>query len=284
LAGPGAVEPAAFLASAARASQPFTSPRARAPAAARTSEPFAAPRTSAQAATDLRWLARPADGLQAHPLAEVNTLRAARIEANAPAAATALRLVRLQACAPAAATALGLVRLQACAPASDLTALALRASEAAVSTAPARPPIRAGARPATAARPFLLLTPLGLETPELLDTLRAAGIAPLQVNTVEDYPKASIALYARHLSLARVEQGLGYQAAWRRRSPTVRAEVWVLDDATFAQAWALKPGWRKRWPPQADGALLLRGFHLPDREDVARQWAWLEALRLGVTP
>jgi molybdenum cofactor biosynthesis enzyme MoaA len=261
-AGPRACAPAASLMRSARASHPFGEPRTSAPAAdartARVSRPFAPPRASAQAATDLRRLARPADGLQAHAMVEVNATHAAWLQANAPAAASSLRVVRLE-------------------PGADPTALALPASESAMRPARLSIALLEEAPPSAAARPFLLLTPLGLETPELLDTLRAAGIAPLQVHTVEDYPKASIALYARYPSLARVEQGLGYQAAWRRRSPNVRAEVWVLDDATFARAWALKPGWRQRWPPQARGALLFRGFHLPDPEDFARQWAWLEA-------
>jgi molybdenum cofactor biosynthesis enzyme MoaA len=129
----------------------------------------------------------------------------------------------------------------------------------------------------TPGRPFLLLTPLGLEDASVAPFLQEGGVRPRAVHRVDDYPRRSLALYARTVSDARLELGLAYEAAWRRRCTSPHAEVWELDAQTFSRAWQLKASWRARWPAEGVGALLLQRLHLPDPGEVDRQWAWLRA-------
>jgi molybdenum cofactor biosynthesis enzyme MoaA len=130
------------------------------------------------------------------------------------------------------------------------------------------------------AQPFLLLTPAGRADSSVEPHLRALGIVPREVATLQDYPRLSMALYARRaLTSARLQLRLAYEAAWRARFRDVAATVWLLDEATFAVAWLHKRMLRVRWPAQLleHGAqtLVLQPFHLPDPEDVPREWAWV---------
>jgi molybdenum cofactor biosynthesis enzyme MoaA len=131
-------------------------------------------------------------------------------------------------------------------------------------------------------QPFLLLTPAGRADGSVEPQLRSLGIVPHTVATLKDYPRLSMALYARRaLTTARLQLRLAYEAAWRARFRDVSATVWLLDEATFAVAWLHKRMLRARWPAQlhehGEQTLVLQPFHLPDPEDVPREWAWLEA-------
>ncbi len=133
------------------------------------------------------------------------------------------------------------------------------------------------------AQPFLLMTPLGLADEIVARTFVEAGVVPREVLALPDYPRASLALYARRPTRARVALGLAYEAAWRGLCRRAAGEVWRLDEEAFALAWQLKPAFRARWLPVEQGALRFRVFHLPDAVDVPRQWAWLRALAVPGT-
>ena len=131
-------------------------------------------------------------------------------------------------------------------------------------------------------QPFLLLTPLGRLDPKVARTFRENGVAPSEVRLMVDYPRLSTALYARTSPTAeRARIQLAYEETWRARVSDVSAELWLLDAAAFEVAWEIKPRLRVEWPaetvPFESRVLLLRTFHLPDREDVAREWGVVTA-------
>lgn len=129
-------------------------------------------------------------------------------------------------------------------------------------------------------QPFLLLTPLGRLDARVIRTLHQEGVRPRELQRLADYPSTATALYSRKPSTPeRLRVRRAYEDAWRARVSDVSAEVWWLDQVTFERAWAIKPRLRLEWPPETvpfeQRALYLRTFHLPDPEDVAREWAWL---------
>ena len=129
-------------------------------------------------------------------------------------------------------------------------------------------------------QPFLLITPLGRLDQKLTQTFRDHAVIPFKVHQLVDYPRTATQLYAREQvgpERARIQQA--YEDLWRARVSDVSAELWLLDDAGFEAAWKLKPRLRLEGPaemvPFGARMLWLRTFHLPDPDDVAREWALL---------
>lgn len=140
-------------------------------------------------------------------------------------------------------------------------------------------------------QPFLLITPLGRLDGRVARVLRDHAVTPWEVRTIADYPRTASALYGRRpLSAERARVQLAYEDVWRARVKDVSAELWLLDDAAFAAAWAIKPRLRVDWPAEitlfGSRQLLLRTFHLPDPDDVSREWSLLKKLdaRKGEAP
>jgi hypothetical protein len=129
-------------------------------------------------------------------------------------------------------------------------------------------------------QPFLLITPLGRLDPKVARTFDEHGVRPLELRLVADYPRTATKLYARAPSTPERDRvQLAYEDTWRNRVSDLAAELWLLDERAFEAAWELKPRLRAEWPAEtvSFGArtLWLRSFHLPDPDDVAREWALL---------
>ncbi len=140
------------------------------------------------------------------------------------------------------------------------------------------------------ARFFLVLTPLGLRNPEVARTFLTAGLRPGAVRELPRFARSSMALYARHTSVARTAVGLAFEEAWNQVAEGASGEVWVLSRADYLLARRLKSELRQRWQPTWVEAVAsergrwryapmrLQPFHLPDPGQVAREWRWIDAL------
>ena len=145
--------------------------------------------------------------------------------------------------------------------------------------------------PTADARPFIVITPLGLTIREALAASFAAeGIAIIDRQAIADWPAISTLLYARRDDDERLTVAIAFEHAWRLIGVQTRAERWDLGGADdFARATAVKahlharfglvrldvhlPGVTLRTPGHD---MHLRTFHVPEPERAGIEWQLLE--------
>ena len=142
------------------------------------------------------------------------------------------------------------------------------------------------------ARPFLLLTPLGMGQREALQRmLDADGIHAGRIFHIDDYPRLSSVLYSRSVDNDRLRVALAFEQLWRTVCPDMRAECWEIPDlreyTTLLQnksASRERLGTRRfrlstpdvtlRSPGQV---IRLQAFHVPDEGQWEREARLLQA-------
>jgi hypothetical protein len=148
-----------------------------------------------------------------------------------------------------------------------------------------------------APRPFLFVTPYGAGCREKLSALLdKQGISILQRIHIPDWPRASIAVYAKTLSEEKLRVSLGYEALWNAVSDIKDGERWDLAapedhlrlvaarSSLRAQLGMLHyrvqfPGVRLYSPGQV---VRLQAFHVPDSEYVEEESRLLDAYLLEI--
>ena len=158
--------------------------------------------------------------------------------------------------------------------------------------------LRAVAGRIPAPRPFLFVTSYGIGCREQLSALLIEqGISILQRVRIPDWPRASIAIYAKTLSEEKLRVSLGYEALWNAVSNIKDGERWDLvapEDHLLlvavrsrlrAQLGMLRyrvrfPGVRLNSPGQV---VRLQAFHVPDSESVEEESRLLDAYLLEIS-
>lgn len=142
------------------------------------------------------------------------------------------------------------------------------------------------------ARPFVIVTPLGLAERDRIDQLfDELGVAVVARHPVPDWPAASTLLYARTDGDERLTVALAFEALWRAIVLDARAERWDLsgmDD--FTRVVGAKPALHARLGivrvrleiPAVqianDGIVRLRALHVPDPERLETESRLLDLL------
>ncbi|MCZ7644213.1 MAG: hypothetical protein M5U26_02850 [Planctomycetota bacterium] len=152
--------------------------------------------------------------------------------------------------------------------------------------------IGASPTPPPPARPFMLVTPLGREgSRSLRHQLRAEGIVPLALGEAAGWPELATALYVKKIAdEERALKALVFENLWRWLFPSGRAEIWDLSRPEYELVARLKPilrhkvaNWRVRVSlPAFSFYANLHPFHVPDVEDLGREWRLIWNHRLGV--
>lgn len=125
----------------------------------------------------------------------------------------------------------------------------------------------------SAARPFLLVTPLGMPARARLHGALAASAIDVRYRTLlPGWPAAATRLYARSPGDEDVCRGAAYEQAWRSRFEP-QAEVWALDGPVgYMRLLVAKYDLRERFRAMRldvdSGAgrlrIKLHSFHVPD--------------------
>ncbi len=129
-------------------------------------------------------------------------------------------------------------------------------------------------------RPFLVVTPLGLQTASAFDAaLNGLGIVVTARQALGDWSHAATRLYARLDEAEAADRAARFEEHWRRNFPADIAEVWMLRSmADHSSVVRAKPHLRRRFAsiqlplhPSDPVAFRLHAFHVPDREDLLRE-------------
>lgn len=131
-------------------------------------------------------------------------------------------------------------------------------------------------------RPFMLLTPLGFDSSKTLrHVLRGEGIVPHPIGALDGWPELATELYANKVdNEERALKALIYENLWRWLFPAGRTVIWGLSLPEYALLCRLKPSLRHRvanWRvrvtlPNFSFYANLHPFHVPDPEDLGREW------------
>ncbi|MEQ1910372.1 MAG: hypothetical protein ABMA15_16240 [Vicinamibacterales bacterium] len=151
----------------------------------------------------------------------------------------------------------------------------------------------ARARQVQSARPFLVITPLGLPNrPEIRDWLAREGVQVTGRHHIPDWPRVSTAVYARTDDDERLLVARAFERAWRAGCVDAAAERWDLGgDDDIERVRGFKSALRStldtvpvRMASAAlrlstgDGLAHLRAVHVPDRAHVDMESRLLDAL------
>ena len=146
-----------------------------------------------------------------------------------------------------------------------------------------------------APRPFLLVSPHGMDCRERLSALLAERcISIVQRVHIPNWPRASIAVYAKILSEEKLRVSLGYEALWNAISDIKDGERWDLaapeDHLRLIEARSSLrfrlgmlryrvqfPGVKLHSPGQV---VRLQAFHVPDLEYAEEESRILDAYLL----
>ncbi len=121
----------------------------------------------------------------------------------------------------------------------------------------------------------LIVTPLGLPDREVLRvSLRALGVAPLEVRLLGAWARCSTALQVTRRTREALRCAVTFEQVWTALAPDGLAEVWELSLASARTVARHKPTLRahlRNLEVDADGALprrvQLHAFHLADEDD-----------------
>lgn len=133
-----------------------------------------------------------------------------------------------------------------------------------------------------AARPFVVVTPVGLRaTDELQRALAIRGITLAERRVLEPWPRCASTMLARTLDDAETLRSFTHEELWRSLFPRGDAEQWILaDDVSLerARAWrnALRDVVRSvRVTVQGvrdSSEIELAAVHVPESADLEREW------------
>ncbi len=140
-------------------------------------------------------------------------------------------------------------------------------------------------------RPFLLISPYGVALREELMELLAAQIISIgQRVHISDWPRASIAIYAKTLEEERLRVALGFEALWRSVSLTQAGERWDLaTPEDYPRLMGVRVDLRtvlgtRRFQVQFPGVRLrsqgivrLQAFHVPDLDSLGEESRLIDA-------
>jgi hypothetical protein len=77
--------------------------------------------------------------------------------------------------------------------------------------------------------PCCVVTPLGLpHAGSILRLCDSAGLGPVERRTICDWPRRSIAVYARSLDDERLQVALAFEALWQMSAVSGDAELWLF--------------------------------------------------------
>jgi len=131
--------------------------------------------------------------------------------------------------------------------------------------------------------PFLIVTPLGLACQGLAQLFAQAGIVPLKKVKIRDWSHLSNHLRGA-LPQARQE---AFLRVWLNHFPADQAEIWLLDDRSYAQTLRCKAQLRGQLPQLAfclvpasrQRVHALYPFHLPEPEELHLHYAHLRSFQ-----
>ena len=151
----------------------------------------------------------------------------------------------------------------------------------------------AQARHIPSARPFLVITPLGLPgRPAIGDWLAREGVAVTRRHHIPDWPRVSTAVYARTDDDERLLVARAFERAWRAGCADGTAERWDLgSEHDIERVRGFKRALRSTLDTvcvrlasatvtlgTGDGLAHLRAVHVPDRAHADLESRLLDAL------
>ena len=135
-------------------------------------------------------------------------------------------------------------------------------------------------------RPFLVVTPLGLEKKDELGRLiRTQGIQIARTRKIHDWAAISTPLYSRKKNGDRIIKASCYEAVWKELFKAGSAEIWILNDVDdYRKLVKAKSDLRNAIGSQKFRVSLchqgqkqiitlnLHPFHVPDEDHLKREW------------
>jgi len=127
------------------------------------------------------------------------------------------------------------------------------------------------------ARPFILITPLGLRRRKrIVAALRNWNVRPGEIVTIPDWDRASTAIYTRKTDDASLRKALFFESLWRNVCKNLKAEQWILRQRDYRVVHGRKYELRAALGMARPGLHL---FHLPDPDEIAEEARALAVFR-----
>lgn len=136
----------------------------------------------------------------------------------------------------------------------------------------------ARAQSPAAARPFIIVTPLGLRRRRrIIEALRNWNVRPREIVNIPDWAMASTAIYTRKTDDASLRKALFFESLWRNACiGNLKAEQWILRQRDYRVVLGRKYELRAAlWMAPAG----LHLFHLPDPDEIATEAKVLALIR-----